>query len=173
MSVLIHFSHQVGIAHQFSCPHTHQQNGAVEYKHCHIIEMGLALLAYASMPLKYWDKAFLAAVYLINRTPTEFLSYDTPLHHLLGATPPPIIPIFMFFGASVGPIYVCIIPTSFIFDLLDASFLGTVICTRDSSASMYPQDISIFLVTWFLMNLSFLLRPSIPMPVPVIMMILS
>jgi hypothetical protein len=88
MSVLIHFSHQVGIAHQFSCPHTHQQNRAVEYKHCHIIEMGLALLAYASMPLKYWDKVFLAAVYLINRTPTELLSYDTPLHHLLGATPP-------------------------------------------------------------------------------------
>jgi hypothetical protein len=48
--------------------------------------MGLALLAHASMPLKYWDEAFLAATYLINRTPTKLLAYDTPLHKLLGAT---------------------------------------------------------------------------------------
>jgi hypothetical protein len=49
--------------------------------------MGLALLAHASMPLKYWDEALLAVVYLINRIPTRLLSYDTPLHQLLGATP--------------------------------------------------------------------------------------
>jgi hypothetical protein len=28
-----------------SCPHTHQQNGTAERKHCRVIEMGLALLA--------------------------------------------------------------------------------------------------------------------------------
>jgi hypothetical protein len=39
------------------------------------------------MPLKYWDEAFLAASYLINRTPTKLLAYDTPLHKLLGAIP--------------------------------------------------------------------------------------
>jgi hypothetical protein len=77
--------HQVGITHQVSCPHTHQQNGTAEHKHRHIVEMGVALLAHASMPLKYWDEAFLVAVYLINRTPTKLLSYDTPLHRLLGA----------------------------------------------------------------------------------------
>jgi hypothetical protein len=37
------------------------------------------------MPMKYWDEAFLAATYLINRTPTKILSHDTPLHKLLGA----------------------------------------------------------------------------------------
>jgi hypothetical protein len=41
----------VGISHQVSCPHTHQQNGAAERKHRHIVEMGLALLAHACMPL--------------------------------------------------------------------------------------------------------------------------
>jgi hypothetical protein len=80
------FFRSTGISHHVSCPHTHQQNGATERKHRHIVEMGLALLAHASMPLKYWDEAFLAATYLINRTPTKLLAYDTPLHKLLGAT---------------------------------------------------------------------------------------
>jgi hypothetical protein len=69
-----------------TCPYTHQQNDAVERKHRHVVEMGLTLLAHASMPLKYWDEALLAATYLINRTPTKLLSYDTPLHKLLGTT---------------------------------------------------------------------------------------
>src|ERR1051325_9362969 len=34
-----------GIAHRFSCPHTHHQNGSVERKHRHVVETGLALLA--------------------------------------------------------------------------------------------------------------------------------
>jgi hypothetical protein len=49
--------------------------------------MILALLAHAFMPLKYWDKAFLAATFLINHTPTKLLSFDTPIHRLLGAQP--------------------------------------------------------------------------------------
>jgi hypothetical protein len=69
-----------------SCPHTHQQNSAVERKHRHIVKMGLALLAHASMPLKYWDDALLTTTYIINRTPKKLLSYDTPLHKLLGTT---------------------------------------------------------------------------------------
>jgi hypothetical protein len=87
MKNLIPFFCNINISHQVSCPHTHQQNGVTERKHCHIMEMGLTLLAHASMPLKYWDETFLAATYLINRTPTKILYYDTPLHKLLGATP--------------------------------------------------------------------------------------
>jgi hypothetical protein len=49
--------------------------------------MGLALLTHASMPLKCWDEAFLVATYLINRTTTKLLSYDTPITKLLGVTP--------------------------------------------------------------------------------------
>jgi hypothetical protein len=45
------------------------------------------LLSYASMPLKYWYEAFFVATYLINPTPTKLMSYDTPLHKLLGAAP--------------------------------------------------------------------------------------
>jgi hypothetical protein len=101
----------VGISHLVSCPHTHQQNGATERKHRHIIEMGLALLAQASMPLKYWDHAFLTATHLINRKPTKLLAYDMPLHHLL--VPHLTTPLFVCLAACVGPIFAHTIPTSF------------------------------------------------------------
>jgi hypothetical protein len=39
------------------------------------------------MALKYWDEAFLAAVYLINRTPTKLLQYSTPLETLIDEKP--------------------------------------------------------------------------------------
>jgi hypothetical protein len=54
---------------------------AVERKHRHIVDVGLSLLAHASMPLKFWDEAFYMAAYLINRTPTKLLG-TTPLEHL-------------------------------------------------------------------------------------------
>jgi hypothetical protein len=47
------FFTQIGISHQVSCPHTHQQNGVVECKLGHIVEVGLSLLTHAHMPLKY------------------------------------------------------------------------------------------------------------------------
>jgi hypothetical protein len=57
---------KIGISHQVSCPHAHQQNGSAERKYRHIVEVGLSLLARAHMPLKFWDEAFLATTYLIN-----------------------------------------------------------------------------------------------------------
>nr|AAT85031.1 putative polyprotein [Oryza sativa Japonica Group]ABF96679.1 retrotransposon protein, putative, Ty1-copia subclass [Oryza sativa Japonica Group] len=81
------FFNKVGITHHVSCPHTHQQNGSAERKHRHIVEVGLALLAYSSMPLKFWGEAFLSAVYLINRTPSRVLHDVSPLERLLGHKP--------------------------------------------------------------------------------------
>ena len=52
------FLQNCGIAHRVSCPHTHQQNGAVERKYRHIVETGLALLYHASVPFRFWDDAF-------------------------------------------------------------------------------------------------------------------
>ena len=63
-----------GISHHVSIPHAHQQNGSAERKHRHIVEVGLALLANASMPLKYWDEAFLTATFLINLLPSKVSS---------------------------------------------------------------------------------------------------
>jgi hypothetical protein len=70
-----------------SCPHTHQQNGSAERKHQHIIEVGLSLLSHASMPLKYWDEAFLTATYLINRLPSRVIQGDTPYYRVFKETP--------------------------------------------------------------------------------------
>jgi histone deacetylase 1/2 len=78
------FFNRIGIHHLVSCPHAHQQNGAAERKHRHIIEMGITLLAHASMPLKFWDEAFQTAVFLINRLPSKVINNDTPLHPLYG-----------------------------------------------------------------------------------------
>nr|KYP42260.1 Retrovirus-related Pol polyprotein from transposon TNT 1-94 [Cajanus cajan] len=60
----------LGITHRLICPHTHHQNGVVERKHRHIIEMGLTLLSQAFLPMKYWDHVFHTTVYLINRLPS-------------------------------------------------------------------------------------------------------
>jgi len=81
------FFQKLGISHHVSCPHAHQQNGSAERKHRHIVDMGLALLANASMPLKFWDEAFLTATYLINLLPSKVIKFETPITRLLGVTP--------------------------------------------------------------------------------------
>jgi hypothetical protein len=77
----------IDIVHQVSCPHAHQQNGSTKRKHCQKVEVSLSLLAHAHMPLKYWDEAFLAATYLINRLPTKVLQFSTPLELLFKEKP--------------------------------------------------------------------------------------
>ena len=46
-----------GISHRLICPHTHHQNGVVERKHRHIVDLGLTLLHRATLPLQFWDYA--------------------------------------------------------------------------------------------------------------------
>jgi histone deacetylase 1/2 len=81
------FFTKVGITHLISCPHTHQQNGAAERKHRHIVEVGLSLLAHAHMPLKFQDEAFLTTTYLINHVPSKIINSDTSLERLFKTKP--------------------------------------------------------------------------------------
>jgi histone deacetylase 1/2 len=78
---------KVGISHHVSCPHAHQQNGSVERKHSHIVEVGLSILANASMPLKFWDEAFLTTTFLVNLLPRKVIDFETPIERLLQTTP--------------------------------------------------------------------------------------
>jgi hypothetical protein len=81
------FFRSTGITHRVSCPHTQQQNGSAKQKHHHIVETGLALLAHAAMPIKFWDEVFLTATYLINRLPTHVIDNKCPLERLLNSPP--------------------------------------------------------------------------------------
>ena len=81
------FFQKIGIAHHVSCPHAHQQNGSAERKHRHIVEVGLALLANASMPLKFWDEAFLTATYPINMLPSPVINHENPMERLKNEKP--------------------------------------------------------------------------------------
>ena len=76
-----------GIQHQVSPPYTPEHVGSVERKHRHIVETCLAMLHKASLPLKYWSHAFLAAAYLINRLPTPVLKHQTPFESLFQQLP--------------------------------------------------------------------------------------
>lgn len=95
------FFKRLGISHLVSCPHSHQQNGSAERKHRHIIEVGLSLLAHASMPLKFWDEAFLTIVFLINRLPSKIINNDTPYERLFGTSPD--YTFLRSFGCAVWP----------------------------------------------------------------------
>ncbi|KAJ1698879.1 hypothetical protein LUZ63_007391 [Rhynchospora breviuscula] len=76
------------IVHQTTCPYTPEQNGVAERKHRHIIELSLAVINHASIPLRFWDEIFASVVYLINRMPPSLLSIDCAPYQRLFNKPP-------------------------------------------------------------------------------------
>ena len=81
------YLHNHGILHRFSCPYTPQQNGRVERKIRHLVEMGMALLSQASVPSKFWMQAFQTAAYLINILPSKILHFQPPMQLLFNKAP--------------------------------------------------------------------------------------
>ncbi|XP_019084235.1 PREDICTED: uncharacterized protein LOC109125902 [Camelina sativa] len=76
-----------GIVHQTSCVGTPQQNGRVERKHIHILNVSRALLFQAKLPIKFWGESVLTAAYLINHTPSSIHKGYTPYELLYGCKP--------------------------------------------------------------------------------------
>ncbi|KAG8489179.1 hypothetical protein CXB51_017224 [Gossypium anomalum] len=78
---------QLGIHHRLSCPHTSEQNGLVERKHRHIVDIGLMLLGQANVPMHLWAHTFITAIHLINRLPTPVLNGKSPYELLYKSVP--------------------------------------------------------------------------------------
>jgi len=76
-----------GIIHQKSCVETPQQNGRVERKHQHILNVARALLFQSKLPNFFWSYAVIHAIFLINRVPTPILKQKSPYQLLYGFLP--------------------------------------------------------------------------------------
>ncbi|KAI0524563.1 hypothetical protein KFK09_003940 [Dendrobium nobile] len=76
-----------GIAQQFCCPHTPEQNGLVERKHSHLLDITITLLLAASLPHLFWADALLTANYLINSLPSKAIHLKIPFQQLFHSLP--------------------------------------------------------------------------------------
>jgi hypothetical protein len=81
------FYDERGILHQKSCVYTPQQNGRVERRHQHILNVSRALMYQSKLPKKFWSYAVLHAVYLINRIPTKILNNKSSYEVLYNEVP--------------------------------------------------------------------------------------
>lgn len=93
---MLDFFNSQGIQHQKTYVYTPQQNGVVERKHQHLLNVARSLLFQASLPFKCWGVAVLTATYLINRIPTPIV-HNTSLYEVIFSSPP-IYPHLKVFG---------------------------------------------------------------------------
>lgn len=81
------FFQDKGIIHQTSCVDTAQQNGCVERKHMHILNVVRALLFQSKMPTNFWGELISTATHVISMTPTKVLKGRSPYEVLFGNKP--------------------------------------------------------------------------------------
>jgi len=72
-----------GILHQSSCVNSPQQNGIVERKKQHLLEVARALLFSINVPKYLWGEVVLTAAHLINRMSSNVLKFQTPSQSFL------------------------------------------------------------------------------------------
>ena len=88
-----------GIIHQTSCSDTPQQNGVVERKHRHLLEIARALSFHSNIPGQFWGDCVVCAAYLINRMPLSSIQNVAPYEKLFNQ--PPSLEHLKTFGCLV------------------------------------------------------------------------
>ncbi|CAN1240951.1 Retrovirus-related Pol polyprotein from transposon TNT 1-94 [Linum perenne] len=76
-----------GMLYQQSCPGVSEQNGLVERKHRHVLDLARALLLESRVPNSFWQEVIHTVVYLINRQISPNLDNRSPFHELFGRSP--------------------------------------------------------------------------------------
>jgi len=76
-----------GIERKYSCSYSPQQNGVVERKNMHIVEITRAMLNEKNLPNYFWAKAVATIVYIMNRTPTSVVHGMTPKEKFISKKP--------------------------------------------------------------------------------------
>jgi hypothetical protein len=76
-----------GIQRKYSCSYSPQQNGVVERKNRHIVEIARAMLSEKNLPNYLWVEVVATALYIMNRTPTTTVHGMTPKEKFTGKKP--------------------------------------------------------------------------------------
>lgn len=76
-----------GIKLQTTCVDTPQQNGVVERKHRHLLEVTRALQFQSKLPTHFWTDSIQHVAHLINRMPLKILNNKTPFEVLYKKSP--------------------------------------------------------------------------------------
>ncbi|KAJ9539489.1 LOW QUALITY PROTEIN: hypothetical protein OSB04_032222 [Centaurea solstitialis] len=79
------FMLQQGIRHESSCVDTPAQNGVVERKNRHLLEVARALLFQMTVSKQFWADAIATACFLINRMPSSVMHGEIPMSVLVPA----------------------------------------------------------------------------------------
>ena len=73
------FCSSLCIIHQTSCVHMLQQNGIVEKKNKHLLDVTCTLSSQMNVPSSYWRYAILTTCFPINRLPSSVLRVKSPI----------------------------------------------------------------------------------------------
>jgi len=76
-----------GIQRKYSCNYSPQQNGVVERKNMHIVEIACAMLNEKNLPNYFWAETVATVVYIMNRAPTAVVHGMTPKQKFIGKKP--------------------------------------------------------------------------------------
>jgi len=90
------FYQEHDIIHQLSCAKTPEQNGRVERKHQHLLNVARSLMFQSKLLLPYWTDCILTTIHLINCTPSSILNNQIPYYLLFQK--PPTYDYFKVFG---------------------------------------------------------------------------